>query len=171
VGMLASVVYFPMGLREDIGSPFMWFVVITIMFSCMVCGMCLAVGMVAPSFGAAALFSSLLILWDATFGGLMINAKTIPAGFRPFRYMSPFYFAFEALMINELDGQACTIEPLNAAGVSEGAAIPLPCRQLLYYIGLDPDNFDRDVAALAAWVVSMLIIAGALLALFVRHRR
>jgi ABC-type multidrug transport system ATPase subunit/ABC-type multidrug transport system permease subunit len=171
VGVLAACIYFPMGLRDDTGTPFLWFVLVIVLFSMCMCGLCLCVGMVVPSFGAGALFCSLLILWCSVFGGLLIETNTIPSYFLFFAYSSPFHLAFEALMINDLNGRPCLFAPDNSHGRPDNAPIPLQCVQYLYNFGLKPDNFHRDVALLAVGVVGTLVLACFLLIVFVKHKR
>ena len=169
--LITSVIYFPMGLRTDASSYFLWFNLIVVLFSLFVTGTCFCVAMVTDSFGAAALFSSLLILWNTAYGGLMIQSHSIPPLFRVFKYMSPFYYGFEALMVNELEGLHCVFDPANSEGQSEGVSVPILCRQFLYNIGLVPDHFKADVVALGAGTIIFLWIALMLLSFFVRYRQ
>jgi ABC-type multidrug transport system ATPase subunit/ABC-type multidrug transport system permease subunit len=167
--ILAAVTYFPMGLREDEASRFLWFIAIVVVFQLFVTGICLCVATLSPTFGAGALCSALVILWHSAFGGLMMQPSTIPVGLSWFRFLSPFYFAYESLMVNELDGLGCVFDPANAEGNREGAFVPLPCRQFLYNMGLSPDNFNRDVAALCSWTAGYVLL-GAVLVHFLRIR-
>ena len=165
--ILGAVTYYPMGLRQDSGTYFFSFVAILVVFQLFVTGICLCVATLAPTFGAGALYSALIILWHSAFGGLMMQSSTIPNGFVWCKYLSPFYFAYEALMINELNGLGCVFDPANAEGNKEGVSVPLPCKQFLYNMGLDPVNFSRDVTALCAWLVVYLVL-GAILLHFLR---
>jgi hypothetical protein len=165
------VIDFPMGLRTDSGTHFLWFLTILVLFSLLTASIVLCVAMVAPSFGAGALFSALFMLWNLVFGGLLIQSDTIPKGFRPFRLLSPFFLAFESLMVNELNDQHCTFAPTDATGRPTAQEIPLLCVQYLYNIGLHPDDFTRDVILLAVWLVAALALAWLLLRHYVRVQR
>ena len=161
--VVGAIIYFPMGLRTDDGSYFLWFLVILTLFTVCIslCVMC--IGVMTSSFGAAALISSVVILWNFVFGGLLVQAETIPNVLQPFRNISPFYAAFEALLVNELDGQMCTFAPTDAAGRPSDTVIPLHCAQYLFNLGLHPDRFVKDVATLGLECILFILIAYLLL--------
>lgn len=165
--ILGAVTYFPMGLRNDKSSYFLNFVAILVVFQLFLTGICLCIATVVPTFGAGALFAALVILWHSAFGGLLMQSSTIPIGLAWCKYLSPFYYAYEALMINELDGLSCIFNPANAEGNDEGVVLPIPCNQFLYNMGLNPANFGRDVTALCAWL-SVYVLLGAVLIHFLR---
>ena len=73
--------------------------------------------MIAPSFGAGVLLSSLMLLLFFAFDPLMVQGQTLPAWVAWFRYISPFFLSFEVLMVNELLGQHCTFAPTSASGI------------------------------------------------------
>ncbi|KAF8275590.1 putative ABC transporter [Trypanosoma cruzi] len=164
--VLASLIYFPMGLRVDDGVHFFWFVVIVVLFSICITLIVLCIGIITGSFGAAALLSSVFILWNFVFGGFLVQSETVPAALRPFQVMSPFFAAFEALLVNELDGQACTFSPTDETGKPSSTSIPIMCLQYLSNIGLKPKRFNTDVAQLAGSILLLLFTAWLLLAKF-----
>ncbi|EKF26982.1 ABC transporter, putative [Trypanosoma cruzi marinkellei] len=164
--VLASLIYFPMGLRVDDGVHFFWFVVIVVLFSTCITLIVLCIGIITGSFGAAALLSSVFILWNFVFGGFLVQSETVPAALQPFQKMSPFFAAFEALLVNELDGQACTFSPTDETGKPSSTSIPIMCLQYLSNIGLKPKRFNTDVAQLAGSIFVLLCIAWLLLAKF-----
>ncbi|RNF06840.1 ATP-binding cassette protein subfamily G, member 5 [Trypanosoma conorhini] len=164
--VLASLIYFPMGLRADDGVHFFWFVVVVVLFSICVTLLVLCIGIVTGSFGAAALLSSVVILWNFVFGGFLVQSETVPAALRPFQALSPFFLAFEALLVNELDGQACTFSPTDETGKQAATSIPIMCVQYLSNIGLKPARFNSDVALLAGFIFILLLTAWLLLARF-----
>eukprot|EP00743_Colponemidia_sp_Colp-15_P013210 GILK01015259.1.p1 GENE.GILK01015259.1~~GILK01015259.1.p1 ORF type:complete len:648 (-),score=26.63 GILK01015259.1:152-1981(-) len=157
--LVGSLIYFPMGLRMDDGTHFLWFVFIVTLFTCTITMIVVCIGAVSNSFGSAALASAVLILWNFVFGGLLVQSQTIPAGFQPFRNISPFYFAFEALMVNELKGQLCMFSPTNDAGQPSDVSMPVFCVQYLYNLGLDPDRFDISVILLAVECIVFVVLA------------
>ena len=161
--LVSSIIYFPMGLRTDFGTYFIWFLFIVSLFTLVMTLLIVCVGVLSSSFGAAALLSAVLILWNFVFGGLLVQADTIPSMFQPFRRISPFYLAFETLLVNELDGQMCSFAPVDATGRPTSTVIPLYCSQYLYNLGLHPDNFSRDVVALVIEAVLLGLLAWLLL--------
>ncbi|KEG12839.1 ABC transporter [Trypanosoma grayi] len=164
--VLASLIYFPMGLRVDDGMHFFWFVVVVVLFSVCITLVVLCIGIVTRSFGAAALLSSVVILWNFVFGGFLVQAETVPSALRLFQAISPFFLAFEALLVNELDGQACTFSPTDETGKPAATSIPIMCVQYLSNIGLRPARFNNDVALLAVFTAGLFALAFWLLAKF-----
>ena len=168
---LTATIYSPIGLRHDSGSPFLWFVFNITMFSCFITAMILCIGMVVPTFGSGALLGGMVILWFSIFGGLFIQAQSIPPAFLIFRYSSPFYFAYEAMLTEELHGQLCTFQARESNGAYSGTPVPVECDQYLYQFGMYPRNFSRDVILLVSWLGFYLALATLLLAFVVKFKR
>ncbi|ORC89274.1 ABC transporter [Trypanosoma theileri] len=164
--VLASLIYFPMGLRVDDGVHFFWFIVVVILFSVCITLVVLCIGILTGSFGAAALLSSVVILWNFVFGGFLVQSETVPKALHPFQAISPFFLTFEALLVNELDGQACTFAPTDETGKPAANSIPIMCVQYLSNIGLKPARFNGDVAQLALLILLLFALAWVLLAKF-----
>lgn len=171
IGLLGAVIYFPMGLRTDNGFYFLWFLGILTLFSVCMTLLTLAIGVIMGSFGAAALVSSVVILWNFVFGGLLVQADTIPPLLAVFRSLSPFFLSFESLLINELNGQLCTFAPTDATGRPAATAIPLFCVQYLENLGLHPTRFAADVLMLGGITAILFAFVWVLLAYFVRVSR
>ncbi|KAG5501193.1 hypothetical protein JIQ42_06191 [Leishmania sp. Namibia] len=161
--VLASVIYFPMGFRVDTGLHFFYFILIIVLFSICITMMILCIGIVSGSFGAAALLSSVFILWNFVFGGALVQAETIPSSLRAFKSISPFFLAFESLMVNELNGQHCVFSPTDETGNKSSASIPIMCVQYLTNIGLRPERFNADVMQLAVYCLLFVALAWLLL--------
>ncbi|CBZ27176.1 ABC transporter-like protein [Leishmania mexicana MHOM/GT/2001/U1103] len=164
--VLASVIYFPMGFRVDAGQHFFYFIFIIVLFSICMTMVVLCIGIVSGSFGAAALLSSVLILWNFVFGGDLVQAETIPPPLRAFKSISPFFLAFESLMVNELNGQHCVFSPTDEAGKKSSESIPIMCVQYLANIGLKPDRFNIDVMQLALYCLLFVGLSWILLSCF-----
>nr|CCC49572.1 putative ABC transporter, fragment [Trypanosoma vivax Y486] len=156
--VFASLIYFPIGLRTDDGVHFFWFVFVVVLFSVCMTLIVLCVGVITGSSGTAALVSNIVILWNFVFGGLLVQSATVPAPLRPFQLISPFFLAFESLMVNELDGQSCTFSPTDETGKPSPTPIPIMCAQYLSNMGLQPARFMVDVGQLAAMT---FMLAGA----------
>lgn len=163
VALLSAIIYFPMGLRTDDSVHFVWFLAIMSLFSICMTLVTFAIGIVVGTFGASALITAVVILWNFVFGGLMVQADTIPSMLLPFRHMSPFFVAFEALLVNELDGQMCSFAPTDATGRPSTSAIPLFCVQYLENLGLHPSRFAGDVAVLCIMIVVLFVAVWVLL--------
>lgn len=63
-----------MGFRVDTGIHFFWFVLVIVLFSVSMTLMIMCIGVVSGTFGAAALLSSVFILWNFVFGGSLVQA-------------------------------------------------------------------------------------------------
>ncbi|KPA84085.1 putative ATP-binding cassette protein subfamily G member 5 [Leptomonas pyrrhocoris] len=161
--VLASVIYFPMGFRVDAGIHFFYFILIIVLFSICITMMILCIGIVSGSFGAAALLSSVFILWNFVFGGALVQSETIPTSLRAFKSLSPFFLAFEPLMVNELNEQRCVFSPTDETGKQSSASIEIMCRQYLANVGLKPERFNADVMQLAVYCLFFVGLAWVLL--------
>lgn len=64
--------------------------------------MCLLIAVVVENRGVANLVASLTILFSMLFGGFLMNKDMIPAVFSWLKYLSTFFYAYEALIVNEL---------------------------------------------------------------------
>eukprot|EP00760_Papus_ankaliazontas_P004836 PhM_4_TR1219/c0_g1_i1/m.72446 len=169
--MLAVVIYFPMGFRSDFAANYMWFLTTMVGYNLVMAAQVFCIAMLVSSFGTGALVSSLLMLCEFVFGGLMIQAKTIPPPLRPLRLASPFFLAFESLMVNELSGQMCTFAPTDATGQPTGYSVPLMCEQYLSNLSLVPTNFARDEIMLWMWLGIYLVIAALLLSYVMKQKK
>ncbi|CAJ1025748.1 putative ABC transporter/ABC-2 type transporter [Leishmania shawi] len=160
---LTSIIYFPMGFRVDAGLHFFYFILIIALFSISITMMILCIGIVSGTFGTAVLLSSVFILWNFVFGGALVQAETIPLALRAFKSISPFFLAFESLIVNELNGQHCVFSPTDEAGNKSSESIPIMCVQYLTNIGLKPERFNADVLQLAVYCLLFVALAWVLL--------
>lgn len=161
--VLASVIYFPMGFRVDAGVHFFYFILVIVLFSICITMMIMCIGILSGSFGAAALLSSVFILWNFVFGGALVQSETIPSSLRVFKSLSPFFLAFEPLMVNELNGQQCTFSPTDASGKQSDVHVDIMCTQYLSNMGLKPARFNADVMQLAVYCLLSIAMAWLLL--------
>lgn len=175
--ILAMSTYFPMGLRTDAPVHFLMFVAVLIIFSIWNVALCICIGLIAGEFGTGALACALVILWNTAFGGLMIQPASIPPAFRPFKYLSPQYFAYEAVMVNELLGQSCLFNPSTSSGSgsssgSSGESIAsVSCTEFILNLGLDPSAFLRDVISLIGGSLLWILLAIVLMKLVAMFRK
>jgi len=107
----------------------------------------------------AALLSQLLC-------GFILNKNSLSAASLMLTKLSVLNYAFEALMINELEGVAIVIKP---KGID--VAYPTTGKVILDQIGIDEDNFSADVASLCVWLVVCVCFSYALLKWCVKETR
>lgn len=166
-----AIVYFPIGMRQE-ASTFATFLLITSLFSLATAGLCASVAALVPSFGTGLLVNGFFIILFFAFGGFISQAEVIPESIKWIRFLSPFYYAFESIMINDLKGETCFFSPRDQRGQpTVGFAIPLQCEQYLWNLGLELPNYDRDVALLGIWAVGYLVLSFLFLVIFVRGKR
>jgi hypothetical protein len=99
--IIAGGSYWIIGLRAEV-LPFLRYLFIMIVFSLTSGALGTAVAMVSRSTGSATVTTTVLLLVNSAFGGLMLNNATVPIYYRWAKYMSFWNYAYEALVSNEL---------------------------------------------------------------------
>lgn len=74
-------------------------------FNCTIGALSMAVTVGSSTAGQASFFMNFTLLFSLAFAGFLVNIDSIPAALRWLHTISPFYYAFEAMMTNELNGQ------------------------------------------------------------------
>eukprot|EP00796_Vickermania_ingenoplastis_P006523 gene6523-4700_t len=161
--VLSAIIYFPMGFRVDDGWCFLYFICIMALFSVDITLVTMCIGILCETFGSAALLSSVVILWNFVFGGAMVQAGTLSPWLQTVQRFSPFFLSFEALMVNELDGQTCTFSPTDETGHPSSASFTVQCRQYLANEGLSPARWTEDIIQLCLYSVFLVLLASLLL--------
>jgi hypothetical protein len=112
---ITIVSYWLSGLAASAGKFFFHLLVIFATLDCATT-MGFAAGSISPNLTVAQGVLFPLILPWFTFGGLFVRDNAIPDYFIFFRYSSPFRYAFEALVVNELRDRefVCVEEPCGA---------------------------------------------------------
>merc|ERR1712124_183315 len=104
----------------------------------------------SPSAGVAGLVTIVVLLVSLLFGGFLANIDTIPVWLGWLRFLSIFYYAYEILIVNEI---------FDAASLDVDVKGDL----FLDVFNFDADNLPRDIAALFAMYVGLLLLAYVLL--------
>ncbi|CAG9329394.1 unnamed protein product [Blepharisma stoltei] len=135
----SAMVYFPVGLYNGAGNFFVFFAVFLLSYL-MGSGLGHIIGALCKTeelaFGLSQMFIAPLI----TYGGLVVNVNRLNSAFSWIRYITPYFYAFGALSVNQYkdmefdcdpDGPEC--DPLNQLGFdSQIQAYILPI--ILYVI-------------------------------------
>lgn len=108
--LMGGIMYYMIGLRKE-WNHFLWFLLIMVLFNLVSGGMCLIIASISPSVAAANIYAIILILSNSLFGGFLLNKSTMPWYISWMQYLSFWNYAFEALLINELDGFSIVIDP------------------------------------------------------------
>jgi hypothetical protein len=97
---------------------------------------------------AASAWASLLLGYASLFSGLIANPRTITPAVEWMLYMSPCWYAFELLCINEF-------------GSSSGSG--LASKQVIINFGMDEANWNRNFCILAGFLLFYRILGYSLL--------
>lgn len=74
-------------------------------FNCTIGALSMAVTVGSATAGQASFIMNFSLLFSLAFTGFLVNVNSIPSALRWLHAVSPFYYAFEALLTNELNGQ------------------------------------------------------------------
>eukprot|EP00756_Hemistasia_phaeocysticola_P045722 Hpha_TRINITY_DN1946_c0_g1::TRINITY_DN1946_c0_g1_i1::g.30976::m.30976 len=168
---IGALTYVQMGFRTDSTSHFGWFLYILAMFNVGTAGIAVVCAALAPSFGAGALLAALVNLMWLMFTPIIVQGNSIPPLLRWMRFGSPYFLAFESLLVNELGGQQCQFAPTDAFGKESAQAIDIPCNQYLFNLALDPTRFQTDVWLLSAAAVFYLALGWVCIHVLLREKR
>ena len=144
----ASAQVFGMGLRPGF-THFTWFLTVLSLLNVCASAMCITISTICPTFGLAALVSTLYLLFLMAFGGVYIRMDSMPESLHWLRYVSFFSSAFELLMVNEINGRTVLFNPVDANGQHQ-YSVPQTGRTFLYNMGLVPTE--------AQWKLDMLLL-------------
>lgn len=165
--LFGSISYFMIGLRYD-GNIyyFLDYILILVLFNVACGGVTLTIGIISPNVALGNMITLLLLFYFMLFGGFLLNNDNIPWYLAPLRFTSPFQYALEAMLSNELTGQVIDVEVKHVGGVTK-----LPGDIVLTNFGFDVAHYGFDMGMLAGWSIIFLVIPGILLYYFVKERR
>ncbi|KAI9358337.1 hypothetical protein DFJ73DRAFT_957802 [Zopfochytrium polystomum] len=137
----------------------------------------LAVGAGSSSAGAggsngrlavATLVIATVVLWMLLFSGFVITEDVIPTHLRWMKYLSFFYYAFEAMIVNDLTDDAMMNSVLGSSFSLTPAHTPhtnstqLADSQQLNRFGFGINNYSRDMIVSCGLLLVMLVVVFAL---------
>lgn len=160
--LFGSIVYYLVGFYSD-SMTFLRFILSLVLFNLSCSSICLVIAILIENHGVANLVASLTILFSMLFGGFLLNKDSIPAVLSWLKYLSTFYYAYEALIVNELINVKLrdqTIIDVVIAG-----------RLILKQFGFDEDGYVRNVISLAVMFTVSLIVAFLFLKFLVKEKR
>lgn len=140
------------------------FLLILVLFNMVATSICFLISTCVPKLSMANLFTSLIILFSMLFGGFLLNKDHIPRPLSWLQYLSFFNYAFEALIVNELDDVTLITQKM-------GIDIHVPGRVLLSTFGFHPNNLFKDTILLAWMLIIYLGLSSLALKFFVKERR
>ena len=94
-----------------------------------------------------------ILLVFIIFGGFYINTKSLPYGSGWVKYISPMYWAFQALIINEFTGEefTCPVTPYPAKCETQG-------EQVLLRLGFAETKISTCVLGLCMLIIGFLLL-------------
>ncbi|CAB9509231.1 Putative white-brown complex homolog protein 30 [Seminavis robusta] len=152
------IFYWLMGLKSE-PEAFVVFWATVVLFNVCAGIMSICISIATPTVGQANLIASVWFLIMLLFGGFLVNVQTMDAWFAWLRYLSIFYYAFEILMTNELDGLLLSFD---APGYP---SIPVQGEVFLATIGMKVENQTRDLIYMCSLAFGFSIVAYMLLLL------
>eukprot|EP00121_Abeoforma_whisleri_P009640 Awhi_evm3s8867 len=141
--ILGTILYFMMNMRHGVFH-FLSFILTLILCNLAASSICLLIGMAISNRSVALLVSSLVMLWSLALTNIFNNSKLMPAWVAWLHYVSFFNYAFEALVINELEGLYIEGSVFGAAGLAVSSD------DLIKEFGFELDMFWVDVLVLIA---------------------
>ena len=162
--LLGCICYYMIGLRPEL-EHFAKFLGLMVLFNFVSSSMCLAIGSVVPTVATANVISTLIILFFMLYGGFLLNLLTVQWYLKWMQYSSYFYYAFEALVINELYNVDILIDPEGLPPVQGKGMF------ILQNLGMDPEHLSFDTMMMFVFSVLYISLAAFLLKFFVRERR
>ncbi|EDO19159.1 hypothetical protein Kpol_1050p16 [Vanderwaltozyma polyspora DSM 70294] len=150
--VLLALVIYPMAglnLRE---SGFLKFIIILILFNFGISLEILTIGITFKDLNNSIILSVLVLLGSLLFSGLFINTQDITnVAFKYLKNISIFYYAYEALLINE-------VKTLILREKKYGLNIEVPGATILSTFGFKVQNLFFDIKILALFNVVFLIL-------------
>jgi hypothetical protein len=112
----------------------------------------------------ASLVATLIMLFEMLFGGLLLNKTSLPPSLSFLPSLSFFNAAFEALIVNEVNGLVLYENKF-------GLMVDVPGSVVLDLFGFDALGYWRDVGMLGVWFVGAVGVGGGWLWWFVREKK
>ena len=156
--VLIGLLYIPVGLRIDSIIPFLWFNEVLLVYSFITTGITILVVVIFNSFSSSFLISTGMVLFYIAFGGLWINQASAAWYLQVLLYLSPACHAFNAVMINELNGQLIDMHPYSSTGARSTRSVPLSGDSILYILGINASEFYLNVYILHLQAIIICIL-------------
>jgi len=146
------ITYYMIGYNPPV-TKFFTHLLILILANVAASGFCLFIAAIVPSVSVGNFVGVLVMLFMMLFGGFLVNGENIPTALGWVRYISFFFYAYEAAVVNELVGLAAIINVEGYPITEVDGTI------FLTILGFDQNNLMRDIGILAAMVVFYLFLA------------
>ncbi|RMZ55635.1 hypothetical protein APUTEX25_000218, partial [Auxenochlorella protothecoides] len=139
---------------------------ILVTFSCAVGALSMAVTVASNTAGEASFGMNFIILFSIMFTGFLVNVSSIPAYLRWIHYLSVFFYAFEAMITNEMTGRTFTFMASGYAQI-EG----INGNTYLTTLGFDAGATTRDIGVLVGLYAGFTLLCLVLMQARMPHSR
>jgi len=164
----SSIIYWVVGLNKD-PLRFLIFVAFIVLETCASVGIGFAVSAGTKNAAIANAIGPPIIIICILFGGFYVNSKTIPQGAAWVSYISPIYWTFSGLVLNEFSGEQflCPPTPAPLQTQMNNGCLHVG-EQVIVRLGFQNLTVDLCFLALAVFFVVISLLAYLLLAINVR---
>ena len=132
---------------------------VLIAFNCAVGALSMVVTIACNTAGQSSFIMNFILLFSLAFTGFLVNVNSIPAVLRWIHYLSVFFYAFEAMMTTELNGQFYTFL-YQSSPTAEALEIPdISGETFLSSLGFNTENTTKDIAILVGIYYGFIVLA------------
>lgn len=147
--------YFLMGLNLNITKFFIYFFTI-ITFNLTIGSLTTTLTLVSSTPDLASLLIVTILLLNLLYTGQLVNLKSMTNVVNWFKYMSPYYYASQCLIVNELEDTRLSMEVNNGVIYVNG-------NSFLERLGMGIEDFSENLVVLVGmWLGSVLTVFVAL---------
>lgn len=162
--IMGSTCYYMVGLNNGIYH-FSWFIIIITLINCVSALICISISSFSSDMGFVSVIFIYIQLFGTLFGGLFMNNDGSSIYTSWIHYGSFWYYALEALLINEFHDTEVLINP-------KGTSLKIPAYGDFYLnqFGMDSINFTRDILILLGIFIALIVISGVLLKFLIKEK-
>jgi ABC-type multidrug transport system ATPase subunit/ABC-type multidrug transport system permease subunit len=163
--IFCCIIYYMANLNPDAGRFFV-FMLITCIISVCSTGLGMIISSFAPNVEAASAIGPPIGVVMILFGGYYINIDSLPLGAQWVKYISIFYWGFQAYLINEFKGADFNCENVadDMSMTSNSTSNAVNCiengNQVIHNLSYEPsDGYSTGVIGLTVFTVCFHLIA------------
>jgi ABC-type multidrug transport system ATPase subunit len=150
--------YYMTGFRS--GSAYAATYVFTMVaFNCCIGALSMAVTVGCDTAGQAAFVMNFTLLFMLVFTGFLVKISSVTPVLRWIHYLSPFFYAFEAMLSTELNGQLIDFAYQPTPDVPVTVIPNLKGETFLTSLGLSTTQTTMDIGILVALYVAFMVLA------------
>jgi ATP-binding cassette subfamily G (WHITE) protein 2 len=157
--LYGAIFYFMMGWQPA-ASKFFIFLAGLLLTCVSTSALAIGVSMLVNTVAVGTVLMSFILLQMCIFGGFLSNTAAMPLAVSWLRFLSLFFYAFETLLSNELDGIALDFTVSGFVSVRD-----IDGSSFLTTLNQNPKRIGADVACLACLTVALNAVAALLLVL------